>query len=70
MLDEAEFLGFLHPEAELHMVDILVTETLADLDKVDDLYCFEVDGWSSIVYCKNLNWFFVAPSPAEVRNIF
>ena len=44
MLDETEFLGFLHPEAELHMVDILVTETLADLDKVDDLYCFEVDG--------------------------
>jgi len=36
MLDEAEFLGFLHPEAELHMVDILVTETLADLDKDGD----------------------------------
>ena len=33
-LDKVEFRGFLHPESEPHMTDILVTETMADLDKV------------------------------------
>ena len=35
-LSKAEFLGFLHPEVEPHMGDILVSETMADLDKVSN----------------------------------
>ena len=35
-LCKAEFLGFLHPEVEPHMGDILVSETMADLDKVSN----------------------------------
>ena len=34
LLDKDEFLAFLHPERADYMMDILVLETMNDLDKV------------------------------------
>jgi hypothetical protein len=34
-------MGFLHPEVEPHMGDIMVSETMADLDKVKEYSTIE-----------------------------
>ncbi len=40
-LSKEEFMGFLHPEVEPHMGDIMVSETMADLDKVKEYSTIE-----------------------------
>ena len=60
-LDKSEFLGFLHPEVVPHMSDILVTETMGELDKVfQAFYNYKIDldmnmncSVSSIIF---INW--------------
>ena len=33
-LSKTEFLGFIHPESEAHMKDVVILETMAEMDKV------------------------------------
>lgn len=37
LLSKIEFLGFIHPESETHMKDIVISETMAEMDKDGDM---------------------------------
>lgn len=51
-LSRAEFIEFLHPEESDHMRDIVVAETLEDIDKGKfqfEFECFSI--WFSFMFC-------------------